>query len=91
MKKFRDSSAGKKLGILKKYQVLPQMTQRQAACKLNSSQSLMDRMLKKQQEIENASMPIAFCLNSVNGLLFLVGFQFEFYKQRSFENYFYRV
>lgn len=56
MYKRRDMSAGEKLDILKKYDELPKMSQRQAACKLNVSQSLLGRMLKSRQEIENASL-----------------------------------
>ncbi|XP_050547232.1 tigger transposable element-derived protein 6-like [Daktulosphaira vitifoliae] len=56
MNKRRDLSVEEKLDVLKKYDELPQMSQRQAACKLNVSQSLLGRMLKSRQKIENASL-----------------------------------
>lgn len=49
-------NAGEKLDFLKKYDELPQMSQRQTACKLNVSQCLFGRILKNRQEIENASL-----------------------------------
>ncbi|XP_025414144.1 tigger transposable element-derived protein 3-like [Sipha flava] len=56
MNKRRDLSVEEKLDVLKKYDELPKTSQRQAACKLNVSQSLLGRMLKSRQEIENASL-----------------------------------
>ncbi|CAI6366965.1 unnamed protein product [Macrosiphum euphorbiae] len=56
MNKRRDLSVEEKLDVLKKYDELPKMSQQQAACKLNVSQSLLGRMLKIRQEIENASL-----------------------------------
>lgn len=56
MNKRRDLSVEEKLDVLKKYDELPNMSQRQAACKLNVSQNLLGRMLKSRQEIENASL-----------------------------------
>jgi len=56
MNKRRDLSVEGKLDVLKKYDELPKMSQRQAACKLNVSQSLLGRMLKSRQQIENASL-----------------------------------
>ncbi|XP_025203182.1 tigger transposable element-derived protein 3-like [Melanaphis sacchari] len=56
MNKRRDLSVKEKLDVLKKYDELPKMSQRQAACKLNLSQSLLGRMLKSRQEIEGNAL-----------------------------------
>lgn len=52
----RALSLSDKLDILEKYDHLPKMGQREAAGKLNISQSVLGRILKKRQEIESEAL-----------------------------------
>lgn len=60
MSKRRDLSLGEKNELLKRYDALPKMSQREAADKLSISQPLLCKFLKKRDTIQAA------CLNNGN-------------------------
>jgi len=52
--KIKDLTINDKISILQRYDSLPKMRQREAAIKLQISQPLLCKLLKKQIEIENS-------------------------------------